>query len=325
MFFIYHKAISYIGKAINNQKHRDMIHYLYMRIKTSSLINEEGRRFFLIKNIDYLSEELGHCKFHCQSALKYLTDNGFISKDKVQCHDGAVRIRVYMTPKLKEIMSEATEIFSRNSDKKEDFYLENKPVVRNFRKTETDRKSSNYKDFKKSNNSINKVNYKNNSYVKFKFSHDLEQQCEASENHIRKISEEKNIDPAKLFNTCVELEEMGTYGNTERLIADAIRLCQDKLPLCDARTSHKKAFFRCEQERYKTMTTKQKVATVKHLRYLSKKVPINIEEVYKWITYQVTNPEHHMKDRDFAHTSYIIGKLICTKGSRNYAKPYGLH
>ena len=104
MSTIFHKGRKVLREAIGNHNYAEIADLIYFRINGSKYYDEDGRPFFLLPNINHIAEETGFCKRLCQRALSELEKHNWIQKIKTRCLDGAVRIKIYLTAKFKDIM-----------------------------------------------------------------------------------------------------------------------------------------------------------------------------------------------------------------------------
>ena len=119
MSTIFHEGRKLLRLSLNgNHNLAEIADLLHFRISGSCYEDKNGR-FFLLPNIEHLSETLGFGKTTCVNALKELEKNGFIKKIKKRCYDNAVRTRIYLTDKFKKIMSDIANLKNKEINAKE--------------------------------------------------------------------------------------------------------------------------------------------------------------------------------------------------------------
>jgi DNA-binding Lrp family transcriptional regulator len=110
MSTIFHQGRKLLRLSLNgNHNLAEIADLLHFRISGSSYKDKNGQ-FFLLPNIEHLSENTGFGKTTCVNAIKELVNNGFIKKIKTRCYDNAVRTKIYLTKKFKCIMNEIANL-----------------------------------------------------------------------------------------------------------------------------------------------------------------------------------------------------------------------
>lgn len=106
MSTIFHEGRKVLRERVGNPNYAEIADFLYFREQISNYYDGNKKRFYLLKNIDYLSDEVGFGHTLIKKALKKLEDLCFIKKIRHKCFDGAVRLKIYITSRFKKIMSE---------------------------------------------------------------------------------------------------------------------------------------------------------------------------------------------------------------------------
>jgi DNA-binding MarR family transcriptional regulator len=105
MSTIFHEGRKILRLSLNNNHNlAEIADLLHFRISGSKYKDGLGQ-FFLLPNIEHLSETTGFGLTVCKKHLKELEKNGFIRRVKLRCYDNAVRTKIYITEKFKNIMS----------------------------------------------------------------------------------------------------------------------------------------------------------------------------------------------------------------------------
>jgi len=343
---IFHAGRKLLRQHIPNHSYAEIADFLYFRTHKSKYLDENGKRFFLLPNIDYIVDELGFKKRTCEKALSILEKTGFIKKSKTKCYDGAVRLQIFVADKLKNIMAAI--------DNLKDSKLETNKSTQNTFKPICDIDSapvadSDSAEFAESYIKENKVKEDNNynynqelevieestssevKSVNFVFSFDLDKYNEDVENYVSDLATKHSLDGSLLFSSLVELQESNIYKNQDDLVNDAINLLKHQkddrvIAKGDDRRKYKKAIFEAGDSRGQRLSSVQHVAVVQTLRWLKetgKSCISDVKEVFSWVEFQITNPDHHFKGKGFKHCLYIIKKMLCNSGKSQYSKPLG--
>ena len=104
MTTIFHEGHKILRDQINNHNFALIADFLFFRVSGSKYINKHGKQFFLLPNVDHISENTGFKETMVKNALSYLRRNEWISTDRIRCFDGAVRTRIFLSEKFKNLM-----------------------------------------------------------------------------------------------------------------------------------------------------------------------------------------------------------------------------
>ena len=347
MSTIFHKGRKVLRQEIGNHNYAEIADLLYFRITGSKYYDEEGKQFFLLPNINHIADETGFGKTLCKKALSALEENNWIKRVKSKCFDGAVRIKIFITDKFQEIMLYIDSMLTSNNTKSAEKNLTEPSFYAD--KTQCDQSDKtqygqSYIKEKNTKEEINKFNNKQESKiienkkpeivkpVNFEFSLDLEKHTEAMEQFVRETAQSSEINPDDLLLTLADLQASGLYQDQAIMVNDAIQALKriygekDFLPQGEHRLKPKKSTFEAEDVRMNYLSPLQQVAVIHNLKELetTKKARLgSIKEVFSWVEFQLTNPEHHFQGKGFKHCLNIIKKMLCSKGNRQYSKPYG--
>lgn len=342
MCTIFHEGHKLLIEAIGNRHYAFVADFLYFRIQGSQFVDENGNQYFVCPNVDYIVNETGYSSSLCTKALSDLAKNDFIKKVKFRCNDGAVRLKIFITEKLNNIMSEIAELVINK--KKKQLLADIEEATSNDDSDSTLNERSIIKEENiKENNNINKSSKDdddeppkngNQSSVKnviFSFSLDLAEDSYEYQ-FVKQLADSYNLDFNDLLVALIELQELNVYSTVDDLIEDAISTLKrisgnkNEIPQAFSRIHAKKSVFFAEDYRDEVLTPKQQVALSQVLIDLTQsgKVCItNLAEVYNWIEYQLTNKVNHYVGKGFKHCINIVKKLLCNSGNRQYSKPFG--
>ena len=347
MSTIFHKGRKVLRQAIGNHNYAEIADLIYFRINGSKYYDEDGRPFFLLPNINHIAEETGFGRTLCKKALSTLEQNNWIERVKLKCFDGAVRIKIFITDKFQEIMRYIDSMLaSGNLESTEK--TPSKPSVYDDKsqcdQSERARGDQSYIKEKTTKEEINKFNNTQEAKViekpeadivtpvNFEFSLNLDKHTEEMEQFVKETAEKENLSADDLLLALADLQESSLYQNQETMISDAIKSLQriegqgNVVPEGDTKLKPKKATFEAEDARMNHLSPLQQVAVIQNLKELEVKKKANIasmQEVFSWVEFQLTNPEHHFQGKGFKHCLNIIKKMLCNKGKRQYSKPYG--
>ena len=109
---IFHAGRKVLRQEIGNHNHAEIADLLFFRVQGTKYYDEEGKPFFLLPNINHISEETGFKERSCERALADLDKNDWIDRVKIKCYDGAVRTKIYITDKFKSIMSHIDQLLN---------------------------------------------------------------------------------------------------------------------------------------------------------------------------------------------------------------------
>ena len=297
-----------------------------------SKYKDDDNTFFLLPNIDYLVNETGVSRRTCERALQVLVKNGFISKSKLKCYDGAVRIKIFITNKFKQLMLSISNLVTNNKNSRDINETKNIEPIQPNQMAESDSVNLAESIIKedevlKDNNNINSIDNTIIKNVSFEFSMNNEKTYRLAE----ELADKYSLDCSDVLFALVDLQESGLYQNKENLIGDAIAVVKrntqgiDVIPQGEVFNSYK-AIEKAENERNQALTAKQQLAINQMLCYLSKKgktVISNIKEVFSWIEFQVINPSHQFKGLSFKHCLNVIRNLLCNSSKLQYFRPIG--
>jgi len=262
MSTIFHEGRKLLRLSLNNNHNlAEIADLLHFRISGSKYKDDLGQ-FFLLPNIDHLSDTTGFGASMCKKHLKDLEKNGFIKRIKLRCYDNAVRLKIYITSKFKKLMDEISNLKVNgllNSNLTNNTKQTNKEVYNTSRSTKTQAETSkdaDWSDIAESDKSdiaesfIKEQTIKEHNIVKpvidFKnnlnetkqsnliditntpnFTTDTEIKTDITDNQINAISEtaeEYKVDPCKLFDSVMESLDRagGLFDNYNQLLATSI-------------------------------------------------------------------------------------------------------
>ncbi len=115
MTTIFHSGRTILRQNIGNRNYAEIADLLYFRISGSKYFNDQGKPFFLLPNIDHIATATGFCKRLCEKALAYLEKHNWIHKVRVRCHDGAVRIKIFLADRFSKVMRLIDSHLTKNS------------------------------------------------------------------------------------------------------------------------------------------------------------------------------------------------------------------
>ncbi|GGF92796.1 MULTISPECIES: hypothetical protein [Cysteiniphilum] len=128
MCTIFHAGRKVLRQEIGNHNHAEIADLLFFRVQGTKYYDDDGKPFFLLPNINYISEETGFKERSCERALADLDKNNWIDRVKIKCYDGAVRTKIYITDKFRGIMEDIDQLL--NNDKK--IYDDSKKEYRKY-------------------------------------------------------------------------------------------------------------------------------------------------------------------------------------------------
>ncbi|MFT6836063.1 MAG: hypothetical protein ACJA0H_002107, partial [Francisellaceae bacterium] len=110
MSTIFHEGRKLLRLSLNNNHNlAEVADLLHFRISGSKYKDDLGQ-FFLLPNIEHLSNTTGFGASTCKNYLRTLEVNGFIKKIRLRCYDNAVRLKIYITKKFEKIMTEIANL-----------------------------------------------------------------------------------------------------------------------------------------------------------------------------------------------------------------------
>jgi len=255
---IFHAGRKLLRQHISNHSYAEIADFLYFRTHKSKYLDENGKRFFLLPNVDYIVDELGFGKSICKRSLKALESKGFIIRSKTKCYDGAVRLQIFIADKLQDLMTSIDDLKNKKENKRKTAEKDSNTLL-NIDSSNIDQseKSNIDQSYIKENN-----NYNNNQEleviekstspevksVNFVFSYDLDKYNEDVENYVSDLDKKHNLDGSQLFSSLVELQESNIYKNQDDLVNDAINLLKHEkdnrvIAKGDDRRKYKKAII----------------------------------------------------------------------------------
>ena len=332
MATLFHEGRKILRAEIKNNNYADIADFLYFRIQVSKYKDQDNNTFFLLPNIEYLVKETGISKRTCERALQTLVKNNLISKSKIKCYDGAVRIKIFITNKFKQLMASISNLVANNKT-----LNKNKEVNPNINNTATNMAESDSVNMAESiikeedikdNNNINSID---NTYKDIVINVNFSLQDKNTFELAKVLADKYKFDCNDILFALVDLKESGLYNCKFKLIEDAIKVVrrnytgEDILPTGEVFNSYQ-AIQVAEDTRDDFLTAKQQLAIHQMLKYLinKKKALIsNVKEVFSWIEFQMINPKHQLKGLGFKHCLNIIRNLICNSGKLQYSKPIG--
>ena len=343
---IFHAGRKLLRQHISNHSYAEIADFLYFRTHKSKYLDENGKRFFLLPNVDYIVDELGFKKRTCERALHILEKTGYISKFKKKCFDGAVRLQIFISDKLADLMLLVDNLKKQQESKVKTKESIANTIYNNDSASVAESDSADLADSYIKENIIKEDNNYNQNQeleviekttspevksVNFVFSYDLDKYNEDVEAYVSELATKHSLDGSQLFSSLVELQESNFYKNQDDLVNDAINLVKHQkddrfIAKGDDRRKYKKAIFEAGDSRGQRLSPVQHVAVVQTLRWLKetgKSCISDFKEVFAWVEFQITNPDHHFKGKGFKHCLYIIKKMLCNSGRSQYSKPLG--
>jgi DNA-binding MarR family transcriptional regulator len=317
MSTIFHEGRKLLRKEVGNPNYAEIADFLYFRENVSKYTDSDHNRFFLLPNVEYISDEIGFGKTLVSTALTKLEDKDFIKKVKHKCYDGAVRIKIYITDKFKGIMKKIASLRTSNRAVNDD--LPNDSDNGNLDSPQNDISDSPQKpisiikehDSKRKINMLEPVNF------------DLDFKDE----DIAKLAQDNNVDPTCLFMNVLALKELNLFTDTEKLLDIAVQLCianENPDYIVSSNIHYAKLYEAVDLERGRALTPSQHLYLSSMLSYVDTQLEyFHKAEVYKWVEFQLTNPDYHYQGRDFRHTCNIIKKALLSDNQKGYCKPIG--
>ena len=108
MTVIYHSGFAHISTNLGSNDKALVANRLFFR-QQNSVYNDNGKRFYLMKNIKEFAQDVCIGVSKCRQILKSLEIDGWISRKKVRCFDCGVRFKVFVTEKLQKLMTAAKD------------------------------------------------------------------------------------------------------------------------------------------------------------------------------------------------------------------------
>ncbi|MDC0535852.1 hypothetical protein OAO18_08605, partial [Francisellaceae bacterium] len=216
MSTIFHEGRKVLRQEIGNPNYAEIADFLYFRENVSKYTDSDNNRFFLLPNVEYISNEIGFGKTLVSTALTKLEDKEFIKKVKHKCYDGAVRIKIYITDKFKGIMRQIASL--RTSNRAVNDVLRNDTNNGELDSPQNDISDSPQKPISIIKEEDNKR--KNNNMLEL-VTFDLDFKDE----DITKLAQDNNVDPTCLFMNVLALKELNLFTDTGKLLNMALQLC----------------------------------------------------------------------------------------------------
>ena len=262
MSTIFHEGRKLLRLSLNNNHNlAEIADLLHFRISGSKYKDDLGQ-FFLLPNIEHLSDTTGFGSSMCKKHLKELEMNGFIKRVKLRCYDNAVRLKIYLTSKFKKLMDEISNLkvngllsntptndakqtnkesnvsskpkdslsgTSKQADWSDIAESDKSDIAESFIKEQTIKENNIVKpviDFKNNSNETEQSNLIDISKTP-NFTNDSEIKNEITDNQINAISEtaeEYKINPSELFDSVMESLDRagGLFNNYNELLAASI-------------------------------------------------------------------------------------------------------
>lgn len=318
MSTIFHEGRKLLRQKIGNANYAEIADFLYFRENISQYADKDSNRFFLLPNIEYLANEIGFGKTLVSNALSKLEEKDFIKKIKHKCYDGAVRLRIYITSKFKDIMHQIALLRVTDESVIEQYKGDQDDAL-------SDSPQNDFSDSPQKQLSIIKehdLERKNNNMLEpVTFDLDLNKES------IEEIADSQSIDPTCLFMNILALQELNLFKQND-LLAMAIDLCKVNDKCIDAVSTdihYSKLYELVELERGEILTPTQHLYLSALLNYVEQKVDyFHKPEIYQWAEFQLTNPDHHYQGRDFRHCCNIIKKALLSGNKKAFCRPKGL-
>ena len=317
MSTIFHEGRKVLRQEIGNANYAEIADFLYFRENVSQYTDKDKNKFFLLPNVDYISQEVGFGKTLVSKALSKLEEKALIKKVKHKCYDGAVRIKIYITDKFKSVMHKIALLKSSNNV--------NAGIPSNDIKTDdSDSPQNAISDSPQKRKSIIKEEdnkRKNNNMLKEPVSLDL------ISDKIQAISGKENLDPTELYLNAMAIQELNLIDDTDTLLDTAIGLTKhntNERKIVETGIHFSKLYEKVEFDRGEQLTPCQRLYLSSLLNYVATYTEFDKAEVYAWMEFQLTNPEHHYHGRDFRHACNIIKKALLSGSVKGYCKPKGL-
>ena len=317
MSTIFHEGRKVLRQEIGNANYAEIADFLYFRENVSKYTDKDSNRFFLLPNVEYISKEIGFGKTLVSKALSKLEEKELIKKVKHKCYDGAVRIKIYITDKFKGVMHKIALLKSSTG------YKGSIPS-NDIKNNDSDLPQNEISDTLQKRNSIIKEEdnkRKNNNMLKEPVSLDL------NGDKIQAIAEKENLDQTELYLNAISIQELNLIENIDALLDTAIGLTihnTQERKIVDTDVHFSKLYEKVEFDRVGQLTPCQRLYLSSLLNYVATYTEFDKAEIYAWMEFQLTNPEHHYQGRDFRHACNIIKKALLSGSVKGYCKPKGL-
>lgn len=324
MSTIFHEGRRVLRKHINNPNHAEIADFLYFRESISKYTDNNGDRFFLLPNVNYLSEKLGYGSTLIKNCLKKLESDSFIIKVKHKCYDGAVRLKIYIKDKLKSIMDEISKLkihkdsFKGTSKNNSEYQVKPTSIINKNDQSQNDYSEKTQKDFsiikehdnkKKNNNMLEHVTFSINKQ------------------DIEPLANQYQLDSMTLYVNALTLQELNVFFKKDEMLIAAVNICErneGRQTSIESSIHFSKLYEHINRTRSDFLTPDQHIYLSALLDKAAEKVKFNKNEVYDWAEFQLTNPAYHFPGKDFRHACNIIKKSLLDGGKNGYCKPKGL-
>ena len=341
MATVFHEGRKVLRTEIKNNNFANIADFLYFRIQISKYKDKSNNIFFLLPNIEYLVKETGLSKRTCERALQYLEKSDFISKARTRCYDGAVRLKIFITKKFKQIMDSISKLVNKKVSKNYTSNISKQDIISldNHNSDSVNMADSDsvnmadsiikVEDIKEDNNINSNIDIEEKQNIVKNVNFSLEDKNTFELADI--LADKYKFDCNDILFALVDLNESGLYNCKLKLIEDAIKIVkrnytgEDILPTGEVFNSYK-AIQVAEDTRDDFLTAKQQIAIHQMLKYLNNKgkaLISNVKEVFSWIEFQIINPKHQLKGLGFKHCLNIIRNLLCDSSKQQYSKPVG--
>ena len=319
MSTIFHKGRKILRQEIGNANYAEIADFLYFRENISKYTDEENNKFFLLPNMEYISNEVGFGKTLVSKALSSLEEKNFIKKVKHKCFDGAVRIKIYITEKFKIIMQQIALLKTSNDtsiyEQPNDINAKNFDLPQIAISDSPQKQLSIIKEHEKERKDNNML-----ELVTFDLDFD--------EATIKQVAEDNDLDSTCLFMNVLAIQELNIFDRAEELLNVAVQLsivCNNTSEIVPTDIHFSMLYEVVDLERGEILTPSQQLYLSSMLNYVGGKLEyFHKQEIYQWAEFQLTNPKHHYQGRDFRHCCNIIKKALLSNDKKSFCRPKGL-
>ncbi|MDC0534963.1 hypothetical protein OAO18_04030 [Francisellaceae bacterium] len=318
---IFHEGFKLLRQEVGNPNYAQIADFLFFRYNVSDYTDKEGT-FYLLPNVEHLSTELGFGKTLVKNALKHLEEISFIRKSKLKCYDGAVRTKIHITEDFKSLMETISMLKVSKVDLIEEY--DETDVPDNSFEIDSDWPQKGNSDKTEKVNSIikeNKIKKKiNNNMLKEPVILDF------TFIDVPELASKYGVDATMLYLNMTSLEELSVFSDLDSLIDAAVQICSyidGSTQAVQTDLHFSMLYEHVELDRGGELTTKQHLYLSSLLNYVGRFSNFDKCEVYSWVEFQLTNPDHHYQGKDFRHTCNIIKKSLLSGNVKSYCKPKG--
>ena len=244
MSTIFHAGRKVLRQEIGNHNYAEIADLLFFRVQITKYKDKEGKSFFLLPNINYLIEETGFSQRTCERALVDLEKKGFISRVKTKCYDGAVRVRIYILPKFKSIMTSISTLLKKTPENKKVVDIElDSATEASSEFANLARSIIKEEDIKEDNNINSNIDIEEKQNIVKNVNFSLEDKNTFELADI--LADKYKFDCNDILFALVDLNESGLYNCKLKLIEDAIKIVkrnytgEDILPTGEVFNSYK--------------------------------------------------------------------------------------